>query len=166
MLVAAPTDAQVAAATESGAPAHEGSGVMVGLLVALHEDGTPQVAYAGNSGAEPIAAQSVVRLTPHDVGRRVALLFVAGDRSRPVIIGCMLPSAVDKVSAPDLSPVTTVQRDGLPEQVITAQQRLVLRCGEASITLLADGTVHISGRELLSEAGAANRIRGASVHLN
>lgn len=156
----------MAAATETAALAHEAAGVMVGLLIALREDGTPLVAYAGNAQAEPLAAQSVVRLSAHDVGRRVALLFVAGDRSRPVIIGCMLPSAVDDATVPGMRPVATVQCDSLPEQTITAQQRLVLHCGEASITLLADGTVHINGRELLSEASAANRIRGASVHLN
>jgi hypothetical protein len=135
---------------------------MVGLLVALQDNGMPLVAYAGNPQNAARAAQSVVRLTPRDVGRRVALLFEAGDRTRPVVIGCMLPSAVD----PGLPTSTTVRCDGLPEQTISAKQSLVLRCGQASITLLADGTVHISGCEVLSEASAANRIRGASVHLN
>lgn len=146
------------------APVHQyAGGVLVGLLVALGDGGVPFVAYAGNAGDAPRPARSVARLTAADVGKRVALLFEGGDRSRPIVLGCMLPSGID-VGA--LSTAAFVQVDDQAEQLIAARERLVLRCGEASITLQGDGTVHIQGRHVLSEASAANRLRGAAIHLN
>jgi hypothetical protein len=42
----------------------------------------------------------------------------------------------------------------------------VLRCGAAAITLRADGTVRITGRDITSWARRRQRIRGGSVSIN
>jgi len=143
--------------------AQDGGGVLVGVLMALGDGGMPWVAFSGNPESSPSAAQSVVRLTQADVGQRVALLFEGGNRRRPIVLGCMLPS---DVTLAETSARASMQVDDQAEQTIVAQHRLVLRCGEASITLQADGTVHIQGRNLLSEASATHRLRGAAIHLN
>jgi hypothetical protein len=55
----------------------------------------------------------------------------------------------------------------VPEElVIEAGERLTLRCGDGSITLRADGKVLIKGRDLVSHAQRANRIKGGSVAIN
>lgn len=50
--------------------------------------------------------------------------------------------------------------------VFNAKQSIVLRCGEASITLQSDGKVVIRGIHVISHAKGVNRIRGGSVQLN
>lgn len=142
---------------------HGGGGVLVGVLMALGDGDMPWVAFSGNPENAPCAAQSVVRLSQADVGRRVALLFEGGNRRRPIVLGCMLPTDVAPTGAPMKGSVWV---DDQAEQTIIAEHRLVLRCGEASITLQSDGTVQIQGRNVLTEASATNRLRGASIHLN
>jgi hypothetical protein len=154
---------EIETASDPSTHTQQAGGVLVGVLVALAEGGAPWVAFSGNPDSAPCLAQSVVRLTGADIGRRVALLFEGGDRRRPVVLGCMLPSEVASV---DASLPASVQVDEQAEQTIVAQHRLVLRCGEASITLQSDGTVHIQGRNLLAEASATHRLRGAAIHLN
>ena len=43
---------------------------------------------------------------------------------------------------------------------------MVIRCGEGSITLTKDGRLVLKGRELVSRATEANKIRGALVSIN
>jgi hypothetical protein len=50
--------------------------------------------------------------------------------------------------------------------VVSAQETLTLRCGEASITLSRDGKIVIRGMHVVSHAAGANCIRGGSVQLN
>ena len=57
--------------------------------------------------------------------------------------------------------------DRLPTVVeIDAPQHLVLRCGNASIELFADGTIQIHGERIDSEAEGIQRIKGAQVRIN
>jgi hypothetical protein len=50
--------------------------------------------------------------------------------------------------------------------VLSAQQEVVLRCGQASITLTADGRLVIKGADVVSSAERVNRIRGGAVKIN
>lgn len=50
--------------------------------------------------------------------------------------------------------------------VLTAQQELSLRCGEACITLRRDGKVIIKGEEVVSRARGTNKVKGATVKIN
>jgi hypothetical protein len=86
------------------------------------------------------------------------LLFESGDASRPLIVGRI-------VDPSRRSPTPNVIRDGELVQ-ITAQERIELRCGKATIILEKDGHITIRGTYVTSHASAANRIRGGSVNLN
>jgi hypothetical protein len=55
---------------------------------------------------------------------------------------------------------------GRERLVFSAEKELIFRCGSASITLLADGTVVLKGTRLVSSSTGLNRIRGASVKIN
>ncbi|TIS17534.1 MAG: hypothetical protein E5X10_03230, partial [Mesorhizobium sp.] len=63
------------------------------------------------------------------------------------------------------SNVPHIIRDG-ERMRITANDRLELRCGKATIIMEKDGHITIRGTYVTSHASAANRIRGGSVNLN
>jgi len=50
--------------------------------------------------------------------------------------------------------------------VLEAEQEVVLRCGDASITLRRDGKVVLRGAYVETRAKGLNRIRGGSVKIN
>jgi hypothetical protein len=52
------------------------------------------------------------------------------------------------------------------ELVLTAKDRLVLKCGDATLSMEADGTVRLKGRRISSRASEKNLVAGGSVHLN
>lgn len=49
---------------------------------------------------------------------------------------------------------------------IIAEETLVLRCGEGSLSITPDGTVIIKGARILSRSKGVNKIKGASVQIN
>jgi hypothetical protein len=54
----------------------------------------------------------------------------------------------------------------LDEVVVEANERLVLKCGEGSITLRHDGKVLTKAEDVVSHARRLNRIKGGSVQIN
>ena len=130
-------------------------GIMIGRLTGF-DGGTPLVQYPANPGNNPCPARSVVALSTQDVGAELALQFEDGVPEKPLILG--------RIVAPDAT-VPEVISDGDRVRV-TAQERLELRCGKASIIMEADGHVTIRGSYLVNHATAANRIRGGSVNIN
>ena len=149
-------------------------GVMIGILADLRQDGTPLVACPAISDA-PLAARATVPVQADDMGAEVALMFEGGDPGRPLIMGLIVnPGQEDEtVDIPVLTEKgaarTTVQvDDGDPREieVIEGKERVVLKCGRASITLTRAGKVLIRGAYVSSRSSGVNRIKGGSVHLN
>jgi hypothetical protein len=131
-----------------------------GLLAGLTEDGEPLVDFCGNTSGRAVAALTTVGLQSSDVGAETVLLFEDGDPNRPIIVGL--------VRAPSQAqPPTTldVAIDG-KRLVLSAEQEIVLQCGEASITLTRSGRVSVKGAYVLSRSTGVNRIQGGSVQLN
>ncbi|AIC31190.1 hypothetical protein IE4771_PD00636 (plasmid) [Rhizobium etli bv. mimosae str. IE4771] len=132
-------------------------GVVIGLLLGF-DAGVPLVVFPGNPEEIAVRARSLAELTSAMVGAEVALLFEGGDASRPLIVGRIIDPA-RRFSTP------TVVRDGERVQ-ITAEERIELRCGKATIIMEKDGHITIRGTYVTSHASAANRVRGGSVNLN
>ncbi|MEM9785249.1 MAG: DUF6484 domain-containing protein [Pseudomonadota bacterium] len=132
-------------------------GVIIGLFMGL-QDGQPIVVFAGNPSDKAIPARTLVSLPASSIGCEVALLFEDDARDKPLIIGRVLAPA-PKTDAP------TVIRDGEAVKV-TADERIELRVGKASIIMEKDGHITIRGTYLVSQASASNRIRGGSINLN
>lgn len=134
-------------------------GVVIGLLMGF-SDGAPLVVFPCNTKDHAIPARSLTPLSGDDTGTEVALLFEDGDLARPLIIGRIIePPRREATAAP------TVVRDGETVK-ITAQERIELRVGRASIIMEKDGHITIRGTHLVSHASASNRIRGGSINLN
>lgn len=131
-------------------------GVVIGLLMGFEGD-VPLVVFPGNPQDHAVAARSLTMLDRSMTGSEVALLFEDGQLDHPLIIG--------RIVSPVREDSTQVIRDGEVVKV-TADEKIELRCGKASIIMKKDGHITIRGSYLVSHASAANRIRGGSINLN
>ena len=61
--------------------------VVIGRIVRVGDDGAPVVDFAGNPAGEPVRAMATARYDDVSPGASVALMFVEGDRARPLAIG-------------------------------------------------------------------------------
>jgi Domain of unknown function (DUF6484) len=136
-------------------------GIVVGVLIGLVEGGVALVSFPGNPTTQAVRARTLVQLHAKDVGRRVALLFELGDPNQPIVMGCVTGLYAD-APAPRLADASI---DG-QKITICASSQLVLRCGNASITLSSDGGIEIRGVNLVSRASGRNRIFGGAIDLN
>lgn len=144
------------------AAAQEMASGHLGWIVEVDKAGRATVDYPGNTHG-PMPARSAIRLRAGELeaaGARPAVLLLFEDRAarRPVIVGLV----GDSLLAPR-EPETVVESDRL---VFSGRREVVIRCGDGSITLTADGRLVIKGRELVSRAKELNRIRGATVAIN
>lgn len=145
---------------------HDGeaiNGVVIGKLVALTGQGEPLVNFASNHSGSPLRAKTTVAVGRDTLGEEVLLVFEAANVLKPIIIG-----VIQSPTMPDEKPQpksVSVECDG--ERVIfSADKEIVLRCGEASITLTRAGKILLKGTYVLSRSSGVNRIKGGSVQIN
>lgn len=135
-----------------------------GRIVAISDDGRASVEFDGNC-AGPLTARSAVQLSNADAaalrGAPVVLGFEGCDTSRPVILGVVQ----DRLLLPPPSMHAVARVDGRRLQ-LTASDEISLRCGRASVTLRADGTILIKGGEVATRASGRNRVTGSTVAIN
>jgi len=134
-------------------------GVVIGALVGFAKDGVPLVDFSGNPQDNPVAARTMVVLSREDVGREVALLFEGTDPAKPILIGLIVQPQQQKPRR------VSVYRDR-ERLELTADREIVLRCGNASITLTRAGKVLIRGAYVSSHSSGVNKIKGGAVHIN
>jgi hypothetical protein len=91
---------------------------------------------------------------------QVVCVLENGDAARPIIIGILA-----EPGAAELTERTTAVVDG-KRVVLTGEEEVTLRCGEASITLTKAGKVLLRGTYVLSRSSGVNRIKGGSVQIN
>jgi hypothetical protein len=145
-------------------------GIVIGRLVGFGESGFLLVDHSNNTSGLPLQARSTVRLGKEQVGREITLMFEAGDPQKPVVTGVVEQhvQACDgrvSISKEPAEKTVAVELEGT-RLVFAAESEIVLRCGEASITLTRAGKVLIRGTYLLSRSSGAHRIKGASVEIN
>lgn len=114
--------------------------------VARIDDGIVQVAIGD---APPVVARLALASAPALAPGSAVVVLLDGD-APPVIVSTI----VDRI--PDAPTVVEID----------APQHLVLRCGQASIELFADGTIQIHGERIDSQAEGIQRIKGAQVRIN
>ena len=111
-----------------------------------------------------MVARTALPLRREMIGRDVVVLFDGGDPKAPIIIGIIEPIArAESPFSPDRG--ITVHADG-ERHVIEAEREIVLRCGDASITLTRAGKVIIKGNYILSRSTGYNKIKGAAIDIN
>lgn len=156
-----------------------GASVRVGSLAPGCKANALLVEFEGNA-AGPVPARSLVALDEPTIGQAlrsrqpVVLLFENEDPRLPIIVG-LLPAAPGAALLSSLLQAPTSA--GAPARrtearvdgkrvVIEGEHEVVLRCGEASITLRRDGKVVLRGAYIETTAKGLNRIRGGSVKIN
>lgn len=164
--------------------------IVIGTVVKISPHGQPLVSYPGSVSHGLLPALTTQAITCHQVGRQVALLFSEGDPQKPVIMGLIyhpLAAMLDDfqqvqpghaeheqesghehkedTAATVKERVSSALVDG-EKVVIEGSREIVLKCGEASITLTAAGKVLIKGKYVLSRSSGVNRIQGGSVQVN
>lgn len=136
-----------------------------GWIADVDAHGRLRVDFDGNR-AGPLPAQTVVAIRAEDLApggapTPVLLVFDRGNPAAPIIVGLLREAVLAPAAAQPAHGRLTA--DSL---LFDAGQDITLRCGDASITLQADGRIVIKGSRLLSRASETNRIRGASVAIN
>jgi hypothetical protein len=147
--------ARARAARPAGAAAGA-AGLAVGNVVRCDGAGV-WVDYPGNARG-PVLARTMLpaegspaRAVP-PVGQTVVLMLGRGADAAPVLLGSLQPlgAAADAPARLELG----------------ARDEIVLRCGEASIVLRANGRVVVRGAYVETRAKGVNRIKGGSVSIN
>ncbi|MBL1260413.1 MAG: hypothetical protein COB33_007775 [Thiotrichaceae bacterium] len=153
--------------------------VIIGTLVVIGEQGQLLVDFQGSPVDEPLVAITTLGLSHQHLGRQVALLFANGDLHQPIVMGmihsplqAMLENYEQAAQASDDGVaiesdlnVDDVEING-KRMVFEAQEEIVFKCGESSITLTKSGKVLIRGKYLLNRSSGVNRIMGGSVQVN
>ncbi|HLL03346.1 MAG TPA: DUF6484 domain-containing protein [Myxococcaceae bacterium] len=151
-------------------------GSRIGWLTAS-PSGALLVDFEGNR-LGPLPARTTVPLTPEQHQRAiisrqsVVLMFENGERSKPLILGLVQEVSASPLVDAILEELPTPERveaivDGKPRIIeIEGEEEIVLRCGEASITLRRNGKILIRGSYVETRASGTNRIKGGSVQIN
>jgi len=165
-----PIDEEAGSAAKETSPELGPAGVAIGILVGFLESGEPLVDFPGNRSGKPLPARSTVGLEKRHSGRSAVLLFEEVDRRKPIIAGLldepqpMAPVSTAQTATP-LRNYLEIEADG-DRLVVSAEKEIVLRCGEASITLTRAGKVLLRGTYLVSRSSGMNRIKGGAVQIN
>lgn len=151
------------------------AGAHLGRISSIDEEGKVFVDFPGNERG-PIPARftesmniSKLRRVSEE-GRSVLLVFENSDPGLPIIVDLM-SSLLDEV-AQSVKPIEALIEK--PDDVLldgrritfSAREEIVLRCGNASITLTKAGKILIKGAYLLNHSSGVNRIKGGSVQIN
>lgn len=146
------------------APVH---GAVVARLVAAGRDGVVTVTLPGRAPTSARLLASVPRalLERSTSGRELLVVCEGGDPSRPIVVGLMEDPAEAVLALVDGSETIAPQGDA-EHKVFSAEGSITLVCGEASLTLHADGRVVTRGVNVVSVASEQQRIQGSVVRIN
>lgn len=113
----------------------------------------------GRSGDKPEGAWAS--------GDKVLVVYENGDPERPVIIGPIV-DRIDFAAAAD-QPLIEARKEILfkgKRIIFESTGEVVLKCGDATITMKNDGKIVLRGKELVSRAARNNKIKGGAVKIN
>lgn len=132
---------------------------LIGRVTGYESERGVLVDFPGNT-AGPCPARLLINISIEalrraaDEGCPAALIFENGDPSLPLIVGLVQ------------TPSTREARVDGERIVLTGEEEIELRCGEASISLRKDGKLIIRGAYVETRAKGTNRIKGGSVQIN
>jgi hypothetical protein len=105
-----------------------------------------------------------VRIAPTSppalAGHQVVLLVDGRPGGLPVLLGFLTPITHDRTVD-----ALEARIDGRRVE-LEGRDEIVLRCGQASITLRRNGRIAIRGVEVETRAAGMNRIKGGTVNIN
>lgn len=155
----------VAAAPVSASVASTLPGAATARLHGFDLDERPLLVGLPGLPHEIVPGRTTVELLRQQIGSDVVVLFDQGDVRRPIVVGVLVDSLPRRQPAAIATALVSAQVD---EQrvVLTAEREIVLKCGEASITLTRAGKVLIKGAYVLNRSSGYVKIKGAAVDIN
>ena len=151
-------------------------GFVTAVLTGFNSSGEALVGFSKINKNQSIVARTIISLKNCMIGRDVILAFESNDRTKPIVMGVLQThselknthnSSKEKNNQPLYPDVASFQAEVDEEYIeINAKHKLVLRCGEASITLQRDGRVIVRGADILTRSSGLNRIKGGAVQIN
>ena len=112
-----------------------------------------------------VPARTTVALRREMIGSPCVIVYENGDTQRPIVLGVIQYPQRQITATSQAQVPLNVQVDD--ERVaITAEREIVLKCGDASITLTRAGKVIIKGHYILSRSTGYNKIKGAAIDIN
>ena len=139
-----------------------------GRIIGTDGEGRPVVDFEG-SPVGPRVARKAVRLDAEglraavEARQPVELRFEEGDPRQPIIMA-LLPAAPREAHSEALRTALAEAAES-HARVIQGQDGLMLRCGEAAITLLRNGKVSLKGTSVETTAEGTLRVKGRSVQV-
>ena len=113
-------------------------------------------ARVASPGIEPLVNPRRSGKAEHaPIEREVVLLVDPQQRQPPVLLGYLTPVVPGRHDESDI----VARVDGRRIE-LDGRDEIVLRCGEASITLRRNGRIAIRGIDIETRAAGSNRIRG------
>lgn len=158
--------------------------LILGTLTSIDDKGQPVVSFQLDRDYSNVTALATTPITAQHIGRQVGLLFAQNSDKTPVVVGMIhnpLHSILDNIEIVDSAQDQTIfEPKPITEEVlgnndvvvdgsrviIEGKDEVVLKCGEASITLNKSGKISIRGKYLLNRSSGVNRIMGGSVQVN
>lgn len=128
-------------------------------------DERPLVVGVAGLPHEILPARTTIALLRTQIGSSVVLLFENGDVRRPIVVGVLQEPGREVAESATKQSLVSVQADD-DRLVVSAEREIVVRCGEASITLTRAGKVLIKGTYVLSRSSGYNKIKGATIDIN
>lgn len=157
--------AQRPVASASAALAPPAAVVFSAQLQGFALDDAPVLRGLPQLPGELVPARTAVALRREHIGASVVVVFDGGDVRRPIVLGVLQDTTARSSRAVDAAQGTTIVADDERHE-IKAEREIVLRCGDASITLTRAGKVIIKGNYILSRSTGYNKIKGAAVDIN
>jgi len=141
------------------------TGALVARLHGFDLDDRPLVSSIEMLPGQIVTARSTTSLLREMIGMSVLILCERGDPSLPIIVGVLQPRVASCLHGEVPVSRVSIEADG-ERCEIEAEREIVLRCGDASITLTRAGKVIIKGNYILSRSTGYNKIKGAAVDIN
>jgi hypothetical protein len=147
-------------------PEHrEGVGALTACFEGFDSLNRPVLSGLSSNYEGVVPARTTVSLQGVTRGADVDVVCEQTDVQRPIIIGVLQDGQSRSAGVDRQSQPLSIQADE-QRHVISAEREIVLRCGEASITLTRAGKILIKGSYVVSRSSGVNRIKGGSVQIN
>jgi len=139
-------------------------GAATGRLHGFDLEDRPLISGLAQVPGEVVVARTTVPLLRQMIGESIVVLYEQGDPYRPIIVG-VLQERARQLKPTEKPQQLSIQADD-DRYVVTAEREIVLRCGDASITLTRAGKVIIKGNYIISRSTGYNKIKGAAIDIN
>lgn len=152
------------------------TGFVTAVLTGFNSSGEALVRSDKISNNQAMPARTIIALNSRMIGDDVLLAFESNDKTKPIVMGLLQThSALKNVHHHNKKKENNLRLPDAPDMhikvddeciEINAKQKIVLRCGSASITLQRDGRVVVRGTDILTRSAGLNRIKGGAVQIN